>query len=49
MLNTFGESGDDVSRGTNAEVLRQHLGEVPLFESVEEMIDVRNLAFSLLD
>ena len=49
LLNTFGESGDDVSRGTNAEVLRQHLGEVPLFESVEEMIDVRNLAFSLLD
>ena len=38
LLNTFGESGEDVSRETNAEVLRQHLGEVPLFEGLEEAI-----------
>ncbi len=38
LLNTFGEIGDDVSRGTNAGVLRQHLGEVPLFEGLEEAI-----------
>ena len=38
LLNTFGESGEDVSYETNAEVLRQHLGEVPLFEGLEEAI-----------
>ncbi|MGB0154082.1 MAG: dethiobiotin synthase [Verrucomicrobiales bacterium] len=38
LLNTFGESGEDVSCETNAEVLRQHLGEVPLFEGFEEAI-----------
>lgn len=38
LLNTFGESGEDVSREMNAEVLRQHLGEVPLFEGLEEAI-----------
>lgn len=38
LLNTFGESSEDVSCETNAEVLRQHLGEVPLFEGLEEAI-----------
>jgi len=38
LLNTFGEVVDDVSRATNARVLRQHLGKVRLFEGVEEAI-----------
>ncbi len=38
LLNTFGEVGEDVSRTTNARVLRQHLGKVRLFEEVEEAI-----------
>jgi len=38
LLNTFGEIGEDVSRETNAKVLRQHLGEVPLFQDTNECV-----------